>query len=148
MTRSAGHHAGSRADPRRPRRDGPAPGICASRCGDDPDIVLGVVHVKQAFAVPGPDRVAALLRDHVQQVPTVPSLDGDARMTTLRGSGLQLAVVVDEYGGVAGIVTLEDVLRRSSGTSTTSTTALNRPVCAPSAGTPGSSPGCCAATRS
>ena len=106
-----------RAHPRRPRRDARRTGISRFPvCDDDPDIVLGVVHVKQAFAVPGPDRAAALLRDHVQQVPTVPqSLDGDALMTTLRGAGLQLAVVVDEYGGVAGIVTLEDVLEEIVG---------------------------------
>jgi CBS domain containing-hemolysin-like protein len=85
-------------------------------CADDPDTVLGVVHVKQAFAVPGGTRATAALREHVQQVPTVPqSLDGDTLMTTLRGSGLQLAVVVDEYGGVAGIVTLEDVLEEIVG---------------------------------
>jgi len=85
-------------------------------CADDPDTVLGVVHVKQAFAVPGVARGTAALREHVQQVPTVPqSLDGDTLMTTLRGSGLQLAVVVDEYGGVAGIVTLEDVLEEIVG---------------------------------
>jgi CBS domain containing-hemolysin-like protein len=85
-------------------------------CADDLDTVLGVVHVKQAVAVPGHARAASPLRDHVRQVPTVPqSLDGDALMTTLRGSGLQLAVVVDEYGGVAGIVTLEDVLEEIVG---------------------------------
>ena len=83
---------------------------------DDPDTVLGVVHVKQAVAVPGPARATTPLRAHVRPVPTVPqSLDGDALMTTLRGSGLQLAVVVDEYGGFAGIVTLEDVLEEIVG---------------------------------
>ena len=85
-------------------------------CADDPDTVLGVVHVKQAVAVPGTARATATLCEHVQQVPTVPqSLDGDALMTTLLGSRLQLAVVVDEYGGVAGIVTLEDVLEEIVG---------------------------------
>ena len=85
-------------------------------CAEYLDTVLGVVHFKQALAVPGPTRATATLREHVRPVPTVPqSLDGDALMTTLRGSGLQLAVVVDEYGGVAGIVTLEDVLEEIVG---------------------------------
>jgi CBS domain containing-hemolysin-like protein len=52
----------------------------------------------------------------VQQVPTVPaSLDGDELLTRLRSSGLQLAIVVDEYGGTAGIVTLEDLVEEIVG---------------------------------
>ncbi|MDN5932302.1 MAG: hemolysin family protein [Pseudonocardia sp.] len=79
----------------------------------DPDTVLGVVHVKQAFGEP--DR-CTMVRDLVQTVPTVPaSLDGDALLTALRGSGLQMAVVVDEYGGTAGIVTLEDLIEEIVG---------------------------------
>jgi CBS domain containing-hemolysin-like protein len=82
----------------------------------DPDTVLGVVHVKQAFGVPPEDRGHVTVRDLVQQVPTVPeSLDGDELLTRLRRSGLQLAIVVDEYGGTAGIVTLEDLVEEIVG---------------------------------
>ncbi|MEJ3651692.1 hemolysin family protein [Actinomycetes bacterium KLBMP 9759] len=82
----------------------------------DPDAVLGVAHVKQAFGVPIPDRATLTLRSIVQPVPKVPeSLDGDALLVRLRESGLQLAVVVDEYGGTAGIVTLEDLVEEIVG---------------------------------
>lgn len=82
----------------------------------DPDAVLGVVHVKQAFGVAAADRGTIPLRDQVQPVPTVPeSLDGDALLNRLRESGLQMAVVVDEYGGTAGIVTLEDLVEEIVG---------------------------------
>ena len=82
----------------------------------DPDTVLGVVHVKQTFGVPVAERDRTEVRGLVQQVPTVPeSLDGDALLTSLRESGLQMAVVVDEYGGTAGIVTLEDLVEEIVG---------------------------------
>lgn len=82
----------------------------------DPDAVLGVVHVKQAFGIEPARRGCVAVGDLVQEVPIVPgSLDGDELLTRLRSSGLQLAVVVDEYGGTAGIVTLEDLVEEIVG---------------------------------
>jgi CBS domain containing-hemolysin-like protein len=82
----------------------------------DPDALVGVVHVKQAFGVPASHWETVTLRDLAQPVPTVPeSLNGDVLLTSLRESGLQLAVVVDEYGGTAGIVTLEDLVEEIVG---------------------------------
>src|SRR6185312_8714132 len=82
----------------------------------DPDALVGVVHVKQAFGVPADRWADVSLRTLALPVTTVPgSLSGDALLTRLRASGLQLAVVVDEYGGTAGIVTLEDLIEEIVG---------------------------------
>ena len=84
--------------------------------GSDLDDVRGVVHVKQAFAVPAGQRAATPVGALASPVSTVPnSLDGDALLDRLRGQGLQLAIVVDEYGGTAGIVTLEDLVEEIVG---------------------------------
>jgi CBS domain containing-hemolysin-like protein len=84
--------------------------------GRDLDEVHGVVHVKQAFAVPVPDRGQTTMADLARPVLTVPeSLDGDALLAGLRESDSQLGVVVDEYGGTAGIVTLEDLIEEIVG---------------------------------
>ncbi len=84
--------------------------------GSDLDDVPGVVHVKQAFAVPAGERAMVRVGALASPVPTVPSsLDGDALLDALRGQGLQVAIVVDEYGGTAGIVTLEDLVEEIVG---------------------------------
>jgi CBS domain containing-hemolysin-like protein len=84
--------------------------------GSDLDDVRGVVHLKQAFAVQAANRADIRVSTLASQVPIVPSsLDGDALLDALRGQGLQVAIVVDEYGGTAGMVTLEDLVEEIVG---------------------------------
>ncbi len=82
----------------------------------DLDETVGIVHVKQVFAVPSADRAHTPLTALARPVPVVPStLDGDAVMALIRTSDLQTAMVVDEYGGTAGMVTLEDLIEEIVG---------------------------------
>ncbi len=82
----------------------------------DLDETVGMVHVKQIFDVPIDRRSTTRLAAVALPVPTVPStLDGDAVMTQIRANGLQTALVVDEYGGTAGMVTVEDLIEEIVG---------------------------------
>ncbi|MGH3582471.1 MAG: hemolysin family protein [Mycobacterium sp.] len=82
----------------------------------DLDQTIGMVHVKQIFEVPPGERASTRLATMVLPVPTVPStLDGDSVMTQIRANGLQTAMVVDEYGGTAGMVTVEDLIEEIVG---------------------------------
>jgi CBS domain containing-hemolysin-like protein len=84
--------------------------------GGDLDNISGVVHVKQAFTVPMSERSTTQLHTLARKVSVVPaSLDGDALMEQIRADGLQVVVVVDEYGGTAGIVTTEDLIEEIVG---------------------------------
>jgi CBS domain containing-hemolysin-like protein len=82
----------------------------------DIDHIVGVLYVKDLlparFGPPGPTNWQALVRT-VEIVPEVKTLDRQLR-DFQRGPG-HLAVVVDEFGGTAGIVTLEDVLEEIVG---------------------------------
>ncbi|RWZ46410.1 HlyC/CorC family transporter [Labedella phragmitis] len=83
---------------------------------EDIDDVVGLVHVKQAVAVPRERRadvpVSALQFD-ILRVPETMRLD--TLLVELRGRGYQMAVVVDEYGGTAGVATLEDLVEEIVG---------------------------------
>nr|WP_319434321.1 hemolysin family protein [Mycobacterium sp. RTGN5] len=82
----------------------------------DLDETIGIVHVKQVFSVPAAQRATTKLMTLAIPVLTVPSsLDGDALMAQLRTHGLQTAMVVDEYGGTAGMVTVEDLIEEIVG---------------------------------
>ncbi|UPK76059.1 hemolysin family protein [Nocardioidaceae bacterium SCSIO 66511] len=83
--------------------------------GETPDDVLGFIHVRDLM---DPDlegrsvRVAELARE----VPMVPgTLNVLAAMSSMRSQGAHLAIVIDEYGGTDGIVTLEDLVEELIG---------------------------------
>jgi CBS domain containing-hemolysin-like protein len=80
------------------------------------DDVIGLAHVKQAAAVPREKRadvpVTAIMVEPLR-VPETMSLE--TLMVELRAKGLQMALVVDEYGGTAGLITLEDLVEELVG---------------------------------
>ncbi|MBD1541991.1 HlyC/CorC family transporter [Arthrobacter sp. IA7] len=84
--------------------------------GRDRDDVLGVLHVKHAFAVALEERASVLAADLMIEPLMVPeSMGVDSLLVLLRKQGLQVAIVSDEHGGTAGIVTLEDLVEEIVG---------------------------------
>jgi CBS domain containing-hemolysin-like protein len=84
--------------------------------GDELDDVLGVVHVKDVLRVPPEERPRTPVTDILNPATFIPEgRDLESLLTEMRAGGVQLAVVVDEYGGVAGIVSLEDLLEEIVG---------------------------------
>jgi CBS domain containing-hemolysin-like protein len=84
--------------------------------GESVDDVLGMVHFKHAVAVPYEERPGTPVAQVVHDLPAVPAtMELDPLLRALRRSGPQMAVVVDEYGGTDGIVTLEDLVEEIVG---------------------------------
>jgi CBS domain containing-hemolysin-like protein len=84
--------------------------------GADLDEVTGIVHVKNAVAVPDEERLVRKVGELAEPVLAVPSsLHLDPLLDLLRDQGLQLALVVDEWGATHGIVTLEDIVEELVG---------------------------------
>lgn len=84
--------------------------------GDDWDDVDGMVHVKKAIAVPHERRALVPVSGLMTPPTFVPETIGlDPLLLLLRRAGHQIAVVVDEYGGTSGVVTLEDVVEELVG---------------------------------
>lgn len=82
----------------------------------DLDDTVGVAHVKDALLVPAAERSTTSVRTLARTVPIVPaSLDGDDVLERIRTDGMQIALVADEYGGTAGLVTMEDLIEEIVG---------------------------------
>jgi CBS domain containing-hemolysin-like protein len=84
--------------------------------GVDDDDVVGTVHIKDVLAVPAEDRHTTRLGAIASPAVFVPEPERLRRLLArLRGRHRTFAVVIDEYGGVAGIVTVEDVVEELVG---------------------------------
>ena len=83
---------------------------------DDLDEIVGVVLAKDLLRIPTADRAQATIVNLMLPILAVPEAQPlRALLIDMRQQRRQLAVVIDEYGGTAGIVTLEDVLEEIVG---------------------------------
>ncbi len=81
---------------------------------EDLDHIIGIVHVKDLVGVDKGNRARA--RDVMRKVPVMPeTMRLDQALAEFRRQRVQLAVVLDEFGGTAGLVTLEDVIEQLVG---------------------------------
>ena len=75
------------------------------------DDIVGMVHIKDVFAAVGRDPASfslkGILRKPLLVVPQIPVLD---LLLQMRAQRIHMALVVDEYGGIDGLVTIEDLV--------------------------------------
>ncbi len=84
---------------------------------EDPDNIIGVIYVKDLLGyvgkkLTGENTLKSIMRDAYYIPETKPCGEIFAEMSTKR---IQMAIVVDEYGGTAGILTLEDLVEAIMG---------------------------------
>jgi hemolysin (HlyC) family protein len=84
--------------------------------GSSLDEVIGMIHIKDVFKSTNDETLNRSIRDLMREPLFVPEsmgvLDLLARMRTQR---VHLAIVVDEFGGTEGLVTIEDVVEEIVG---------------------------------
>jgi CBS domain containing-hemolysin-like protein len=82
----------------------------------DLDNVTGIAYVKDTFAVPIDERATTPVSSMAAPALVVPeSMHLDSLLIELQTAGRSMAIVVDEYGGTAGIVTVEDIVEEILG---------------------------------
>ena len=81
-------------------------------CEKSVDKIIGMLHVKDLLQVATANSKKKFkIKDYLRDVLYVPeSMAAKDAFEEMRKQKIQLAVVVDEYGGTAGIVTMEDIL--------------------------------------
>ena len=80
----------------------------------DLDHILGMVHIKDLLRVLL--RNEAIGREHARPLPLVPeTAELDSVLSTMRRERTQMVIVLDEHGGTAGVVTLEDLFEEVVG---------------------------------
>jgi magnesium and cobalt transporter len=82
---------------------------------EDLDDIVGIVHAKDVLTFfPDPDKfvLPKILREPMFISPSIPVLD---LLLQMRHSRAHMALVVDEYGGIDGLVTIEDLVEEIIG---------------------------------
>jgi magnesium and cobalt transporter len=78
--------------------------------GEQLDDIVGMVHIKDVFAHDTSDAdfsLQSIMRTPLMVAPQLPVLD---LLLQMRQAHMHLALVVDEYGGIDGLVTIEDLV--------------------------------------
>jgi Hemolysins and related proteins containing CBS domains len=80
----------------------------------DLDHILGMVHIKDLLRVLLQNE--AIGRGHARPLPLVPeTAELDSVLSTMRRERTQMVIVIDEHGGTAGVVTLQDLFEEVVG---------------------------------
>lgn len=83
---------------------------------EDKDHVLGVMHVRSLINIKDSEKENFDMRSRMSPIMVVPeSMDISKVLQTMQQKRVQLVVVADEYGGTAGLVTMEDLLEEIVG---------------------------------
>lgn len=84
--------------------------------GDTSDEIIGILHAKDLLRFQVPEQTAFNLQDIIRQTTFIPeSKRLDLLLSEFRINRNHMAIVVDEYGAVAGFVTLEDIIEQIIG---------------------------------
>ncbi len=83
---------------------------------NDIDNIIGFVHVRDMFEISEKDRERKRVRDVMRPIRVIPeSKPVNDLMREMQEEGAHMAVVVDEYGATAGVVTMEDMVEEIVG---------------------------------
>jgi CBS domain containing-hemolysin-like protein len=81
---------------------------------ESPDHIIGVLYAKDLLAVDSPEAFDA--RERMRKVPFIPETKKVRDLLNeFRQASVHIAIVLDEYGGTAGLVTIEDILEEVVG---------------------------------
>lgn len=84
--------------------------------GETTDDIVGILYAKDLLQYLGASTHRATLREIVREPLYVPETTGiDTLLETMKRERVHIAIVVDEYGGVSGLVSLEDILEEIVG---------------------------------
>lgn len=84
--------------------------------GLDLDEIVGIVHVKDTLGIPESQRALTPVEQIAEEGLGVPASSPlEQLLAGLQAQGRGMAVVIDEYGGTAGIITIEDLLEEIFG---------------------------------